>query len=226
MIHEVPDREAICRAYDFWSHIYDVVATPWEDGARMQALARLPSGVGGRVLDVGIGPGSYFARIARSAQPGATVCGVDLSHNMVRKANRRIRRGRIATARVIEADAVTLPFASHTFDTVLSSYLLDLMPVDVIACVLAEFFRVLKPSGRTVLVNLTKATTDRSTWYERCYEALPAIGKAYVFGGCRPVRLAHVVSAAGFVDTRRTVVDQALPSEILIARKPEEFTTH
>ena len=92
-IHQVPDREAICRAYDFWSHVYDVVAAPWEYGARMQALATLPSGVGWRVLDVGIGPGSYFSKIAQSAQPGATVCGVDLSHNMVRRANRRVRRG-------------------------------------------------------------------------------------------------------------------------------------
>jgi len=225
-IHQVPDREAICRAYDFWSHIYDVVAAPWEYGARMQALATLPSGVGWRVLDVGIGPGSYFSKIAQSAVPGATVCGVDLSHNMVRKASRRVRRGRIASARVIEADAVTLPFASCSFDTVLSSYLLDLMPVEVIACVLAEFFRVLKPSGRAVLINLTKRATDRPTFYERCYRAMPTIGKAYVFGGCRPVRLAHVVSAAGFVDTRRTVVEQALPSEILIARKPEESKRH
>lgn len=225
-IHRVPDREAICRAYDFWSHLYDVVAAPWEYGARMQALATLPHGVGRRVLDVGIGPGAYFAEIARAVQPGATVCGVDLSGNMVRKASRLVRRRGLGAARVIGADALTLPFASASFDTVLSSYLLDLMPIEVMAGTLGEFLRVLKPSGRVVLTNLTKLAADRQTWYERCYRAMPTIGKAYVFGGCRPVRLAHLVSAAGFVDTRRTVVEQALPSEIVVAMKPGDVARH
>ena len=219
-IHQVPDREAVRRAYDFWSHFYDVVAAPWEYGARRQALATLPGGVGRRVLDVGMGPGAYFSEIARSALAGATVCGVDLSPNMARKANRRVRRRGIDTARVIEADAVTLPFAGDSFDTVWSSYLLDLMPIEVIACTLSEFLRVLKPSGRVVLINLTKVATERTTWYERCYRAMPSIGKAYVFGGCRPVRLAHIVGAAGFVTASRTVVLHGLPSEIVVARKP------
>ncbi|MEO5820592.1 MAG: class I SAM-dependent methyltransferase [Vicinamibacteraceae bacterium] len=219
-IHRVPDREAVCRAYDFWSHFYDVVAAPWEYGARAQALATLPGGVGSSVLDVGIGPGSNFFKVAKAAGPGATVYGVDLSRKMVRKASRRLRRSGIGTARVMEADAVTLPFANESFDTVLSSYLLDLMPIEVIACALTEFLRVLKPSGRAVLVNLTKLAADRTTWYERCYQALPAMGQAYVFGGCRPVRLAHLVSAAGFLAANRTIVQHGLASEILVARKP------
>jgi ubiquinone/menaquinone biosynthesis C-methylase UbiE len=145
---------------------------------------------------------------------------------MVRKASRLVRRRGLGAARVIGADALTLPFASASFDTVLSSYLLDLMPIEVIAGALGEFLRVLKPSGRVVLTNLTKVAADRQTWYERCYRAMPTIGKAYVFGGCRPVRLAHLVSAAGFVDTRRTVVEQALPSEIVVARKPGDVARH
>ena len=148
-IHRVPDREMVCNAYDFWSRFYDVVAGPWEYGARRQALATLAGGIGSRVLDVGIGPGAYFSEIARVAGPAATVCGVDLSPKMVRKARSRLRRSG-GRARAIEGDALTLPFASNSFDTVLSSYLLDLMPVEVMACALGEFLRVLKPSGRAV----------------------------------------------------------------------------
>ncbi len=210
----------MCRAYDFWSHFYDVVAAPWEYGARMQALATLGGGVGTRVLDVGIGPGLYFSAIVRAAGPTATVCGIDLSRNMVRKARRRLGPGGPGPAHVIGADALTLPFADKSFDTVVSSYLLDLMPFEAMACALSEFRRVLKPSGRVLLVNLTKVAVDRASWYERCYRAMPPAAQAYVFGGCRPVRLAHLVSAAGFVDIRRTVVAQALPSEILVARNP------
>lgn len=218
-IHRVPDRDMVCGAYDFWSPLYDVVAGPWEYGARRQALATLAGGIGGRVLDVGIGPGAYFSEIARAAGPAATVCGVDLSRKMVRRTRRRLRRSG-GRARAMEGDALTLPFAADSFDTVLSSYVLDLMPVEVIACALSEFLRVLKPSGRAVLVNLTKLATNRMTWYERCYRAMPTIGQAYIFGGCRPVRLSHLVSAAGFVGINGTVVPHALPSEIIVARKP------
>jgi demethylmenaquinone methyltransferase/2-methoxy-6-polyprenyl-1,4-benzoquinol methylase len=219
-IHRVPDRRAVSRAYDLWSPFYDVVAAPWEYGARMLALNTLRGCVGGHVLDVGIGPGSYFSQIARAAGPTAIVCGVDLSLKMVRRAQRRLRRSGARTTHVIGADALTLPFGDERFDTVLSSYLLDLMPLEAIAAALSEFLRVLKPSGRAVFVNLTRVSGDRATWYERCYRAMPTSVQAYVFGGCRPVRLAHVVHAAGFVEARRTVVEQVLPSEIVVARKP------
>jgi ubiquinone/menaquinone biosynthesis C-methylase UbiE len=120
---------------------------------------------------------------------------------------------------VVRADALALPYPNGSFDSVLSSYLLDLLPIEAMAGALGEFHRILRPTGRIVLVNLTKATIDGPSWYERCYRALPSVGRAYVLGGCRPVRMAHLVSAAGFVDARRTVVPQLLPSEILIARK-------
>ena len=105
-----------------------------------------------------------------------------------------------------------------------SSYLLDLMPIEVMACALSEFLRVLKPSGRAVLVNLTKLETDRMTWYERCYRAMPTIGQAYIFGGCRPVRLSRLVGAAGFIAVNRAVVPHALSSEIIVARKTSART--
>ena len=220
-VHAFPDREAVRRAYDLWSHVYDVVAKPWEHGARMQALAALGTGAGHRILDVGIGPGAYFSQVVRAAGPGASVYGVDFSDKMVRHARRRLRReGGSGRATVIEADALTLPFADESFDTVTSSYVLDLMPIEVIVCALNEFRRVLRPGGRTVIVNLTKQSPDRTTWYERCYQALPPRAQAYVLGGCRPVRLAHIVKAAGFSPPRRTVVRQALSSEILVASKP------
>jgi ubiquinone/menaquinone biosynthesis C-methylase UbiE len=116
----------------------------------MHALATLRGVAGGRVLDVGIGPGAYFSEIVRAAGPAAVVCGVDLSREMVRETQRRLRRDRTGNARVIGGDALTLPFGDESFDTLVSSYLLDLMPLEAIACAQGEFLRVLKPSGRAV----------------------------------------------------------------------------
>ena len=185
----------------------------------MQALEFVADGMCSRVLDVGIGSGAFFTEILRKTGNHAFVCGIDLSRGMVRKARQRPST-RPNAPHLMEADAIKLPFADESFDVVVSSYVLDLMPVDAIFCALTEFCRVLKPGGCTILVNLTKLDPDRTTWYERCYMALPAIAQAYVLGGCRPVCLEDVLEAAGFVNGRRIVVHQALSSEILFGEKP------
>lgn len=217
----VPDREVVRRAYDLWSHFYDVVAGPWEQGARTAALESILAR-GERFLDVGIGPGRWFAAIAARSPTGSLVCGLDLSAGMVRRAHRQLRRERPGRARIVEADALTLPFADGTFDVVTSSYMLDLLPMEAIAVALCEFRRVLAPSGRVVLVNLTKVPGSAVNWYERLYRVLPRTAQAYVLGGCRPVRLAHIVRAAGFGAARRLVVRDVLPSEVLVARRERE----
>ena len=112
------------------------------------------------------------------------------------------------------------PFSADAFDVVVSSYVLDLLAIPDIEAALAEFYRVLRPAGRVVLVNLTKIDQHRTTWYERCYRLLPAIAQAYLLGGCRPVQLEPITAAAGFAEAHRTVVRQFLSSEIVVAVKP------
>jgi len=219
LILQVPSRRDVGRAYALWSHFYDAVAAPWESGARMRALEALTSGRGARLLDVGIASGGFFTQILKRVGRGALVYGVDLAPGMVRKAHDRVRNAG-AVPRLAQADAVALPYPADTFDALLSSYVLDLMPLDDIFRALSQFHRVLKPGGRLVLVNLSKIDPDRRTWYERSYEALPSAARAYVLGGCRPVCLTGVVTTAGFTHARRALVRQALSSEIVVADKP------
>jgi ubiquinone/menaquinone biosynthesis C-methylase UbiE len=189
----------------------------------MRALEALVAERDRRILDVGVGSGGFFLEIQERAGPGALVCGLDLARRMVRRARDRVRRGG-RPAPLLEADALALPFRAESFDLVLSSYVLDLMPADDILAALGQFHRVLEPGGRVVLVNLSKTDPDRLTWYERCYLALPAAAQAYVLGGCRPVCLTEAVKAARFVETRRTLVDQGLPSEIVVGVKADRDT--
>ena len=44
--------------------------------------------------------------------------------------------------------------------------------------------------------------------------------RAYLFGGCRPIKAAPLVCDAGFIQAERALVSQALDSEVIIARKP------
>ena len=50
--------------------------------------------------------------------------------------------------------------------------------------VINEFFRVLKPGGKLVLVNMTKAEQFGAGFYERIYRISPTL-----MGGCRGVKM-------------------------------------
>ena len=74
-----------------------------------------------------------------------------------------------------------------------------------------------KPTGRVALVSLTE---DRP-WPSRAVMGLWKIAcrvRPILCGGCRPVRLAGLVFAAGFRQVSREVVPQmGVPSEIIVA---------
>src|ERR1051326_1570508 len=77
-----------------------------------QAVVQLGRLHGARVLDVGCGPGTVAARLAREF--GAEAFGVDVSPKMIEVA--RQAHGEEAQFRVAAAEA--LPFEDETFDAV------------------------------------------------------------------------------------------------------------
>ncbi len=93
------------------------------------------------VLDVGAGPGTYFALVQERAPRGRHIAG-DLSLGMARRACQHPSAGRID---VINLDAQVLPFPDRMFDVVLANHMLYHVP-DVLRA-LAEIRRVLKPDG-------------------------------------------------------------------------------
>ncbi len=93
------------------------------------------------VLDVGAGPGNYFEPL-RVRIPDGLLIGGDLSLGMTRSARERAVAAR---AQVLAFDAERLPFPDGAFDVVLANHML--YHVGEIDRALAEFSRVLKPSG-------------------------------------------------------------------------------
>lgn len=100
---------------------------------------------GPSVLELGHGPG-HLQMTLREA--GLAPVGIDLSPQMGRMAQRRLRRAEI-TPRLVRARAQALPFPSGSFsDTVATfptEYILD-------PATLAEIRRVLEPDGKLVVV--------------------------------------------------------------------------
>ena len=126
--------------------------------------------LGGIALDVGSGPGNVTASLARAAGPEGFALGVDISEPMLRRAVANEAGPQVG---FIKADAQRLPFRDNTFDAVISTSVLQLIPNPTAA--LGEMARVLRPGGRLAIM---VPTAGRAA---RLWQRLPNVG-AHAFG--------------------------------------------
>ena len=104
------------------------------------------------VLDLGIGTGAslnYYPHRGR-------IIGVDLSSGMLREARKKIRERGLDRATVFQANALELPFADNTFDTVFVSHVISV--VSDPAQLVREAQRVAKCGVRIVMLNHFQST--------------------------------------------------------------------
>ncbi len=116
---------------------------------RRETIRRLRLDGDVRLLDLGAGTGD-LALEARRLAPDARVAAADFAPEMIRLA--RKRRGANAVGWLI-SDALHLPFAGETFDSVVSGFLLRNVTDRDRA--LAEQYRVLRRGGRLTCLDTT-----------------------------------------------------------------------
>ncbi len=142
---------------------------------------------GGVALDVGSGPGSVTAALARAAAPDGLALGVDISEPMLARAVRAYAGPQTGFLR---ADAQRLPLRDETVDAVTSIAVLQLIPDPV--ATLKEIARVLRPGGRLALM---VPTAGRGA---RLWRLLPNTG-AHFFGDDE---IADIAEDHGLVSVR------------------------
>ncbi|MBU7035894.1 MAG: class I SAM-dependent methyltransferase [Theionarchaea archaeon] len=96
------------------------------------------------VLDVGCGTGYTACEIAQKYS--AHVVGIDVSEDMVAKAQERARQDHLKSVEFHVADVLELPFQDEIFDTVIMESVLIVLPGEK-RDALTEVVRVLKPGG-------------------------------------------------------------------------------
>ncbi len=207
--------EKVAGIYNRVAPLYEVWARLTESRARRHVLELAAPASGENVLEVATGTGVQLVNLAHRNPRGRTV-GVELADAMLRRTRARLRSAGLDQVEVLSADARDLPFSDASFDLLVNSYMLDLLPRDDIPRVLGEFQRVLKPGGRLVLSNMTKGRTHR----HRIWDALYAHGLVLT-ANCRGVLAAPVLHTLGFEQiTREYLAQMSFPTEIVTARKP------
>lgn len=140
-------QKAVKRAYALVSPVYDLVFDRIFYPGRVQAIELLELGPEDQVLEVGIGTGlnvPLYPRLRR-------LVGMDLSGQMLRKAQDRIRELHAAHVNLVVMDAMRMGFPDNSFDHILATYVISAVPDPI--QVLREIRRVCRPKGHIVILN-------------------------------------------------------------------------
>src|SRR6516225_5788295 len=134
------------------AHTFDL----WAEKSDDQVVARFQTALGdagrGHLLDVACGPGVVTAAIASTA---ASVVALDATDEMLEKARARCARAKLANVRFKRGDAEHLPFDDAQFDGVVTRLAVHHFANSQRA--LAEMFRVLRPGGTAVIVDVVSS---------------------------------------------------------------------
>ncbi|HEX8536601.1 MAG TPA: methyltransferase domain-containing protein [Cystobacter sp.] len=143
--------ETIHRAYGQASQYEQVMKTEWEPiTPRAQTMEWLELQPGGRLLEACVGSGLNFAYYP----PQVNVVGIDFTPEMLALAASKLPlAGR--SIELMHMDATHMSFADESFDAVLETYALCVVPRPLE--VLREMARVCKRGGKVVLFDCIRS---------------------------------------------------------------------
>ena len=212
----------------------ELAAVP--DGANLglgcgNPLAIAAMQTGETVVDLGSGAGFDCLLAARQVGPTGHVIGVDMTHEMLKKARENAAKVGAGNVEFRLGELEHLPVADNAADVIISNCVVNLVPDK--AQVFREAFRVLRPGGRVAIsdvVNIAPLPDD--------LRADPALLCGCVAGAIPSDRADMLLRAAGFVDvtiavkpeSRETVaawapgrgIENCVAAAIIEARKPRD----
>ena len=191
--------DTIARRYDL---LNSLISLGQDRVWRRAAVNQLRVQTGGRYADAGCGTGALCREVAGRLPPSEiTLTGIDFSEAMLREGARRLQRlgfeiqfqdsgsrgrspslpgtdrlpsteGRASVRAVtlVCGDALALPFLDNTLDGVISGFVLR--NISARPAALAEWFRVLRPGGRCVVLELAVPERRLVRWLYRSFTRL------------------------------------------------------
>lgn len=135
--------------YNVTGLLYDILDYPWER-TYQKWRPTLVGDLNGKVLEAGVGTG----RNLEFYQENVDVVGIELSKQMLRKAEKRIAKAKCKVRLINEDATVMQSIESNQFDWVFSTFMCCVMPDDIQTLAIKQFGRVLKRGGRFRLLEM------------------------------------------------------------------------
>lgn len=202
--------------YDKLNHILSLnIDKRWRKKA-VKELADKESPL--KVLDVACGTGDFMIEIAGKAAEGSEIIGIDISEGMIAVGKEKLAKGNInATMHV--ADCEALPYDAYTFDRISVGF--GVRNFEHLELGLSEMYRVLKPGGKLVILELSVPSNGFIRWCYKLYflKILPFIGglvsgersayeylPASVLKFPAPHKFMEIMKSAGFDHVEQTAL--------------------
>jgi demethylmenaquinone methyltransferase/2-methoxy-6-polyprenyl-1,4-benzoquinol methylase len=175
-------REMFARIAPRYDLANRVLTAGLDERWRRRAIELLAPKPGSQIVDLCCGTGDlvfHLLRVERTLE----VVGVDFCQPMLERAGSRARREARGTARFVAGDVMMMPFEDESFDGATMGFSLrNVVDVDR---TLRETLRVLRPGGRFVNLDVSKA--PNKTWKRffdlYFYGVVPLLGG--IVGGSR-----------------------------------------
>jgi demethylmenaquinone methyltransferase/2-methoxy-6-polyprenyl-1,4-benzoquinol methylase len=166
---------SIAPRYDFLNHLLSLnIDKLWRRRA-VRLMQEALAGSNSICLDLCCGTGDFALEM--SCQGSARIVACDFSHPMLKLNQAKVqRRGAMSRVLIAEADALTLPFRSGTFEGLAIAF--GLRNLESTADGLKEMWRVLKPRGQLIVLEFSKPA---NALFDRLFQlyffsVLPRIG--------------------------------------------------
>lgn len=149
------------RTLNYAAPIYDLVNNIVTLGrvkcARTEVINILDFKATDKILDLGCGTGVMTLQIAEHLTSHGEIIGIDAAVNMIKVANKNLKKAALKNTCCFKATlAEDLPFEDESFDYCFSSMFYHHLPLELKKRSLKESYRVLKPSGVLVVIDIDK----------------------------------------------------------------------
>lgn len=159
-MHEAATLQTTGRTLDHAAAVYDLLSPLMTFGMerkfRKAAIGLLDLAGSEAVLDVGCGTGTLTREITHRLQKGGKVTGIDAAPKMIEVA--RKKAAGIPNIEFVAAIAEQLPYKDESFDRAVSTFFFHHVDFGLKVRSLNEMYRVLKPGGRAVIVDVDVPT--------------------------------------------------------------------
>jgi len=207
-------REDTKAYYNKISKVYDLLSDHSEAPVRNAGFEKLSPEAGEHILEIGCGTGHVLVQLAQAVGEAGRVYAIDLSEEMLAHSETRLQEaGLLERVEFTCGDAVKMPYPDGSINAVFMSFTLELFESDEIPLVLAECKRVLKHSGRLLIVGMSNEGAD--TIIRKVYKWTHQHFPNYV--DCRPIFVRRAIEDAGFKTQDVSIVQMWVPVEIVLA---------